>query len=113
MKKHVDSLKEINMRFEKAKGKADKEEPFDDRLRKLEPDIAEIVANALTVALAQVENLVGEKFESSNQALSFTDAIIDMIRRKYRGRLAKSMRRFDRLGSHRTAVLYRKSLEKL
>ena len=81
--------------------------------KKDQREIANILANAITVGLAQIENLVGENFKSSVEALEFSDEMITLLRRRYRSELAKAMRRFDRLGSHRTAVLMRKKLEKL
>lgn len=86
---------------------------FEVRLKEIEPQIANIFANALTVALAQVENLVQDEFKSSNQALEFTDAILSKLRRKYRSELSKAMRRFDSVGGHRTALLYRKKIQDL
>ena len=109
----INKMKNLLSDFNEAIEKLHEAKKEKDPLEEKEKEIADIFANAIAVALAQVENLIQDEFDSSTSALRFSDSMLAKMRRRYRSELSKAMRRFDRLGSHRTAVLMRKKLNKL
>jgi hypothetical protein len=95
-----------------AKSDDSESEEIEDSVKEHQSEIASIFANALAVALARVEKLVGEEFETVNEAEKFVRSVFSLLRNKEHATLAQVFRKFERQGGDRTRALYRKSLVK-
>ena len=76
-------------------------------------EVAQVFADALAVVLAQVEKMSDKEFKSADQAFDFVMNMLPKLKSRHRSELLKAFRRFDRMGAHRVASLYRRTLANL
>jgi hypothetical protein len=77
-------------------------------------EIVQVMATAIAVGLAQVENIVGENFENAREAEKFFWSLARMMRTgSASGDLKASLRRFDRIGGEKVLSTFRRELARV
>lgn len=70
----------------------------------------EILANAVAVAMSQIENTLGMEWQSSSEATKFAQKILKGLATTGRSHLAKRMAKYERQGASRTISVARREL---
>jgi N-methylhydantoinase B/oxoprolinase/acetone carboxylase alpha subunit len=77
-----------------------------------EKQIAVIFANAMNVALAQTENILGDQFASISECEAFIKAVMNMLKSKQHSTWTSALRQFERVGGEKVTKRFRQKLAK-
>lgn len=70
----------------------------------------EILANAVAVAMSQIENTLGMEWHSANDATKYAQKLLKGLAGTGRSHLAKRLAKYERQGADRTISVARRSL---
>jgi len=110
LEKLTESLKKFNAMAKAAPETITESSEAVQMLKKHESEVFTTFANAIAVALGQVESITGSQFETAKDAQEFVEEVMKSMRTKGKSSLMTVLRRFDRVGSQQFSAQFKRKL---